>query len=267
MGDGMSADNLKTALSGTAARTWVVGVALLGLTACASGQAQAPVPVVAQVAGNAQGSTPVTPPDSPSPLASIKPDVAKSTVDELNGLIQSRKVAELRTAYNGTYGASLLFNADDMVYYAALFQQKEFWRVVRTGSEAQAEAAFRAFSAQSATLADVDIKRIKLQAEYNRSEKLLAARNVQLGTLQADQAVRARQEEQVASRQAQSRQEADQLADQQRDARQELRGLQRQIDALRAQQDNLSASLPLAPKKAPAKKHATKAHVTKTSQK
>lgn len=44
------------------------------------------------------------------------------------------------------------------------------------------------------------------------------------------------QEEQVAARQEQSRQEATALADQQKDVRQQLRDLQRQIDALQAQQ-------------------------------
>jgi chromosome segregation ATPase len=117
-----------------------------------------------------------------------------------------------------------------------LFQQKDFWRVVKSKSDKQAEATYRAFVAQSAELAEVDIKRIKMQAEYAHAEKLLASRSAELSTLQADRAVRLQQEEQVAARQEQSRQEATALADQQKDVRQQLRDLQRQIDALQAQQ-------------------------------
>ena len=160
----------------------------------------------------------------------------------MQGLIQNRQVSELRTAYNGTYGASLLFKPDDLTYYVALFQQKDFWRVLKTVSEKQAEATYRAFTTQSADLAEVDIKRIKLQAEYANAEKLLASRSAQLSTLQADRTLRMQQEEQVAARQEQSRQETTALADQQKDVRQQLRDLQRQIDSLQAQQAQIDAS-------------------------
>ena len=88
-------------------------------------------------------------------------------------------------------------------------------------------------------LAEVDIQRIRLQAEY--AHKLLASRNAQLSTLQADNTLRMQQET-VAARQQQSRQEATALADQQKDVRQQLRDLQRQIDALQAQQAQLGGA-------------------------
>lgn len=213
-----------------AARMALLGSVLSGLAACASAQSEAPRPTVKQVEDTQAASTPVTPP-APAPAA--RP---ASTVSELQGLIQSRQVSELRTAYNGTYGASLLFKPDDLTYYVALFQQKDFWRVVKTKSDQQAESTYRAFVSQSAELAEVDIKRIKMQAEYAHAEKLLASRSAELSTLQADRAVRMQQEEQVAARQEQSRQETTALADQQKDVRQQLRDLQRQIDALQAQQ-------------------------------
>ncbi|MDF8361139.1 DUF2968 domain-containing protein [Achromobacter anxifer] len=213
-----------------AARMALLGSVLSGLAACASAQSEAPRPTVKQVEDTQAASAPVTPP-APAPAA--RP---ASTVSELQNLIQSRQVSELRTAYNGTYGASLLFKPDDLTYYVALFQQKDFWRVVKTKSDQQAESTYRAFVSQSADLAEVDIKRIKMQAEYAHAEKLLASRSAELSTLQADRAVRMQQEEQVAARQEQSRQETTALADQQKDVRQQLRDLQRQIDALQAQQ-------------------------------
>ncbi|CAB3701803.1 DUF2968 domain-containing protein [Achromobacter piechaudii] len=220
-----------------ATRMALLGTVLSGLAACASAQPEAPRPTVKQVEDTPAPATPVTPPAA-APAVAARP---ASTVAELQGLIQARQVSELRTAYNGTYGASLLFKPDDLTYYVALFQQKDFWRVLKTVSEKQAESTYRAFAAQSADLAEVDIKRIKLQAEYAHAEKLLASRSAQLSTLQADRTLRMQQEEQVAARQEQSRQEASALADQQKDVRQQLRDLQRQIDSLEAQQAQINA--------------------------
>ncbi|MCY1215891.1 hypothetical protein D9M72_277480 [compost metagenome] len=215
-----------------AARMALLGTALSGLAACAVAQPEAPRPTVKQVEDTQAASEPVTPPAGAPALA----ERASSTVSELQGLIQNRQVSELRTAYNGTYGASLLFKPEDLTYYVALFQQKDFWRVLKTKSDKQAEATYRAFAGQSASLAEVDIKRIKLQAQYAHAEKLLASRSAELSTLQTDRALRLQQEEQVAARQEQSRQEATALASQEKDVRQQLRDLQRQIDALQAQQ-------------------------------
>ncbi|MCD0505387.1 DUF2968 domain-containing protein [Bordetella petrii] len=216
----------------TAVRLAVLGVALSGLAACASAQPEASRSPVQQVENQQPGDTPVTPPAPAAPKAN-------STVAELQALIQNRQVSELRTTYNGTYGASLLFKADDLTYYAALFQQKDFWRVVRTESEKQAEETYRAFARQSADLAEVDIKRIKLQAEYARSERMLAERSSELATLQADQSLRRQQEQQVAARQEQARVQAAALSQQQQQLRGELSAMQRQIDALQAQQAEL----------------------------
>jgi hypothetical protein len=219
-----------------ATRMALLGTVMSGLAACASAQSEAPRPTVKQVEDPQAAATPVTPPAPPA--APARP---ASTVAELQDLIQSRQVSELRTAYNGTYGASLLFKPEDLTYYVALFQQKDFWRVLKTVSEKQAESTYRAFAAQSAELAEVDIKRIKLQAEYAHAEKLLASRSAQLSTLQADRTLRMQQEQQVAARQEQSRQEATALADQQKDVREQLRDLQRQIDSLQAQQAQINA--------------------------
>ncbi|RAP64553.1 hypothetical protein A6B37_00855 [Achromobacter sp. HZ01] len=221
-----------------AARMALLGTALSGLAACAVAQPEEPRPTVKQVEDTQAASAPVTPPAS-APSLAARPS---STVSELQSLIQNRQVSELRTAYNGTYGASLLFKPDDLTYYVALFQQKDFWRVLKTQSDKQAESTYRAFAAQSADLAEVDIKRIKLQAETAHAEKLLATRSAELSTLQADRALRLQQEQQVAARQEQSRQEATALAEQEKDVRQQLRDLQRQIDALQAQQAQVAGA-------------------------
>ncbi len=217
--------------------------ALASLAACAGAKQQSePQPVVKQVeTDNKAASAPVTPPapPTPAPSAAAEPPAAPTTVAELQGLIQNRQVTELRTTYNGSYGASLLFKADDMQYYVALFQQRDFWRVVKTVSQPQAEATYRAFVEQAADLAAVDLQRIRLQAENGNAEKQLAERSRQLSVLQADQALRQQQEQVVADRQAQLRQERDALAEQRQDTRAQLRALQRQIDELQAEQERV----------------------------
>jgi hypothetical protein len=216
--------------------------ALPGLTACASAQTANSRPTAVQVDQDtkdpAAAAAPVTPPQVAAvPAATAVP---ASTVAELQQLIRSREVAELRATYNGSYGASLSFKAEDVSYYVALFQQNNFWRVLKTSSENQAEATYRGFAAQSADLAALDIQRIKLQAEYARNERLLAKRNTELSALQADQMLRKQQEEQVAARQQQSREETRTLVEQQQDVRQRLRDLQRQINSLQAQQADVT---------------------------
>ncbi len=224
------------------------------LTACstfASKTADRPVATAAPAENASPGDMPVTSPTTVdvapaaapatvSAPAPVTPPTA-STVAELQRLIQAREVTELRTTYNGSYGASLLFKPDDLTYYVTLFQQKNFWRVVRTTSESQAENTFRGFVQESDRLAEVEMRRIKLQADYAMSERLLSRRNEQLGTLQADQAIRQQQEQEVAQRQAESRSQAAELARQQADAKRELADLQKQINALEAEQRKMTA--------------------------
>jgi uncharacterized protein involved in exopolysaccharide biosynthesis len=240
---------------------------LSALTACAFAQPDSNRPAVRQVEPDkAAASAPVTPPP-PAASSNTVVDDTPSTVAALQQLIQTRKVEELRTTYNGTYGASLLFKADDMVYYVAQFRAKNFWRVLKTSSLPQAEATYRAFVDQSANLAAIDIERIRLQAEVAKAERQLATRNSQLSTLQADQALRKEQEAQVAAIQKQSREEAQALSDQEQDARKQLRELQRKISNLQAQQASVGSTAtatPAKPKPAPHKHHTTKAKPTES---
>ena len=214
----------------TATRRTAFATVLFALSACAGAQSDASRTVVRQVPAQQPADAPVAP-VVPPPAA-----IPNSTVAELQGLIKAHQVSELRTSYNGTYGASLLFKPDDLTFYVALFQQKDFWRVLKTSSDEQAEATYRAFANQSATLAQVDIERTKLQARNTHAERQLADRTAQLNSLQADQAVRRQQDQQVAARQVQSREEASALAAQQQDVSTQLRELQQQIDVLQAEQ-------------------------------
>lgn len=196
--------------------------------------AQAPASVNAPIAG---AGNPVVSESSASGIP------GNSTVAELQQLIQDRSLNELRTSYNGRYGASLLFKRDTLTYYVALFQQRNFWRVVKTESETQAEQVYDSFVSQSRELANVDMRRLRLDAERARTEKLLATTEYRLSALQNDAVVRQQQEEKVFAAQEQARQEAAALASDQQAAREQLVSLERRIQTLEAESSN---GIPLA---------------------
>lgn len=158
-----------------------------------------------------------------------------STVAELQQLIQDRSLNEMRTSYNGRYGASLLFKRDTLTYYVALFQQRNFWRVVKTDSEAHAERVYESFLTQTRDLASVDLRRIRLDAERVRTESLITSNENRLTALQNDMLVRQQQEERVSVAQLQARQEAAALASEQQAAREQLVNLERRIQTLEAE--------------------------------
>ena len=169
------------------------------------------------------------------PAASVQ-TAPNSTVGELQALIQSRQVNEMRTSYNGTYGASLLFQPETLTYFVALFQQQDFWRVVKTDQHAQAEQTYRRFSDETRELAQEELRGVRLQAEYAFTERQLGERAAELTTLQNDLQSQQQQESVVAARRQQAKAQAELLAQQQSEARKQLQALQRQIKTIEEQQ-------------------------------
>lgn len=215
-----------------------LGVLFL-LSACSSvSLVQEPErPVVAQTQDEAvQDVEPVAPAAvAPAPA---RPSV-NTTVAELQQLIQTRGVQELRTAYNGRYGASLLFAAESLTYYVALFQQREFWRVFKTDDASLAERMYTQYRQDTVDYAASDLERIKLQAEVARTEKELNASADQLTVLQNDLALQRQQEALAVAQREEARREAQALAEQEREARDQLQELQRQIKELERQRAGL----------------------------
>jgi hypothetical protein len=219
--------------AGKVLRVALACAALIGLSACATNPSSSEASQQVDVkTAAANGAAPVAP--------QVDVPASNTTVAELQGLIRDHKVDELRTIYNASYGASMLFKPDDLTYYVVLFQQRNFWQVVKTKSVQQANMAYQSYAARTAELAQADFDRIRLQAENVKAQELLNARLARLGTLQADQSLRQQQDQQVAARQNQINAETDRLNQQQQIARTQLTNLQRQIDALQAEQNRLS---------------------------
>ncbi|WGS49038.1 DUF2968 domain-containing protein [Paraburkholderia sp. D15] len=170
--------------------------------------------------------------------ASVLSTDAQGNVAELTQLIHDAKLSELRTTYNGSYGASLFFYPRQMAYYVALFQDKHFWRVIRTDDTSRAESMYAGFAQQTAQLADVEIRRMQLQAQKAYLEDIIAMSTDRAKRLQADLNVARTQQARVDDYQRQTqgeaaalRMEKDKVQAQLRQVQGEVIQLQRQTEA------------------------------------
>lgn len=176
-------------------------------------------------------------PEATGHMAATAPTsgLANSRVQEVRTLIQTRAVRELRTTYNGNYGASLLFKPDSLTYYAVLFENRNVWRVLKTDDSDRAEKTYSDYVSESERLAQADIDRIRLEAQYNSIEDELLAKADELTALQHDLEIEHQQEMVIKSHQAQVRSDVELLSRQEEEAREQLRVLQRQIESLQEQ--------------------------------
>ncbi|KRG51933.1 DUF2968 domain-containing protein [Stenotrophomonas beteli] len=170
--------------------------------------------------------------------------VVRNTVDELKQLMDARQLTELRTTYNGNYGASLLFNASTLTYYVALFQEKNFWRVIKTDAVDNAERVYRTFAQQSEQLAQVYIDTTRLEAGKRYTERLVAYNEARLRTLQQEMEQQQAQSAQVSAALQQAQQQAVSLSTDVQSTNSQLDALQRRIHILQAEQGNPELSLP-----------------------
>ena len=172
--------------------------------------------------------------------------VVRNTVDELKQLMDAQQLTELRTTYNGNYGASLLFNANTLTYYVALFQEKNFWRVIKTDAVDNAERVYRTFVQQTEQLAQVYIDTTRLEAGKRYTERLVAYNEERLRTLQQEMEQQQAQSAQVSAALQQAQQQAVSLSTDVQSTNSQLDALQRRIQILQAEQGNPELSLPKA---------------------
>ncbi|WP_341312438.1 DUF2968 domain-containing protein [Paraburkholderia sp. IMGN_8] len=185
------------------------------------------------------GATTALPATSQAQTGVLTPDEAKQSaagnVAELQQMIHGSDLSELRTTYNGSYGASLLFYGKEMTYYVALFQQKNFWRVIKTQDATRADMIYKDFVRQTLQLSGVEIRRTQLEAQKAFTERMIALSQDRANRLQADLDVARQQQNIVASQQQQTRAEATTLAQQKAAAQDQLRAAQRQVRELQRQ--------------------------------
>ncbi|QNN05235.1 putative lipoprotein [Burkholderia cenocepacia] len=150
-------------------------------------------------------------------------------------MLHDGRIVEMRTTYNGSYGASLMFDPREMTYYVALFQDKNLWRVIRSQEKNRAETVYANFVQQTAQLADIEIRRTELQAQKAFLERVIALQANRAQQLQADLSVARSQQAEVAQRQKSAQEQAQVLQVEKRAAQLQLRDLQEQVRQLERQ--------------------------------
>ncbi|VWC44592.1 DUF2968 domain-containing protein [Burkholderia lata] len=209
--------------------TWIIALA-----ACAqagtvwSADATAPAagtrPAVTSLRGDAAASG-----------AAATDASAQGNVAELTRMLHDGRIVEMRTTYNGSYGASLMFDPREMTYYVALFQDKHLWRVIRSQEKSRAEMVYANFVQQTVQLADIEIRRTELEAQKAFLERVIALQANRAQQLQADLSVARSQQAEVAQRQRSAQEQAQALQVEKRAAQMQLRDLQEQVRQLEKQ--------------------------------
>lgn len=200
--------------------------------------AGAPASDVAPVAGNRPSLGSLTPqPANTPPPAGMMDDQAtagasQGDVATLMQLIHDAQLVELRTTYNASYGASLFFYPPEMTYYVVLFQDKHFWRVIRSQDDARAEAIYANFVQQTQRLAEVEIRRTQIEAQKAFIDRVIALNEDRARRLQADLDVARTQQARVDDYQRQMQGNARALNAEKIQAQAQLRDLQNQVDQL-----------------------------------
>lgn len=214
---------------------WMIGVAPVH----AAQAAQAASTAVATDPGSLQN------PAAPSQTAAasgVEQAGAVGDIGELQQMLHDDKLKEMRTTYNGTFGASMLYYPDTLTYYIALFQDKRFWRVIKTRDVVRAEAVYADFAKNTGKLAESELRRVVLEAENAYADRQIAAQKNQAGRLQADIDVTRAQQSVVADRLQQQNEAVRSLRAEQSAAQQQLHELQLRVSQLQKQVD-----LPLTP--------------------
>ncbi len=125
-----------------------------------------------------------------------------------------------------------------MAYYVALFQDKHFWRVIKTGDADRAQAIYTGFVQQTVQLADVEIRRTQLQAQKAYIEDVIALSEDRAKRLQADLNVARTQQAKVNDYQRQTQGEAAALHAEKERAQAQLRQVQSEVTQLQRQTES-----------------------------
>lgn len=188
-----------------------------------------------QAAAPASNAAVISVPASTQALPCDTSATVQSTADDLQQQIQAHSLTEMRTAYNGSYGASLLFNIKEGNYYVALFQQKAFWRVIKTSNAESAEAIYADFSRQAATLAASELQAARLQSQRAMTDQQIAVVQERAARLQADVSIARLQQAAVTAHQREIHDENAALKAQQTQLQAQLHQLEEQVRTLQRQ--------------------------------
>nr|WP_254608251.1 DUF2968 domain-containing protein [Burkholderia lata] len=188
--------------------------------------------------------------DGEAPVAGSRPAVtsltpareeasgsAQGDVAQLTQLLRDGRLTEMRTTYNGSYGASMLFYPTEMTYYVALFQDKNVWRVVKSQERPRADMVYDNFVKQTVKLSAIEIQRTELEAQKRFLERVIAVSENKAGRLRADLDVAREQQAQVAERQRTTQQKTRTLEVENRAARIQLDQVRDEVSRLQRESE------------------------------
>jgi len=164
------------------------------------------------------------------------------TIHELRARIQGREVTELRTTYNGRYGASLLLNQETMVYYVTLFSGGQFWRAVKLDDEQAAEKLYGEFARTTQALANIEIHRLKLEGQKAAINRQVSESEARLRSMQSDLVIQRQQERVLIKGEQAERDRISELEGEYAAASNRLGSLETQIQTLGAEQRSADSS-------------------------
>ncbi|WP_175720457.1 DUF2968 domain-containing protein [Burkholderia anthina] len=207
------------------------------MAACAYASAawSADSAATAPAAGTRPAVTSLSGDAAPASASSATDAGTQGDVAELAQMLRGGRLVEMRTTYNGSYGASLMFDPGEMTYYVALFQDKHLWRVIKSQEKSRAEMVYANFVQQTVRLADVEIRRTELQAQKAFLERVIALQATRAQQLQADLSVARSQQARVAQQQKSAQEQTQALQVEKRAAQIQLRDLQEQVRQLERQ--------------------------------
>jgi hypothetical protein len=175
-----------------------------------------------------------------SPAIATSPNASESRnvrgdIAEMTALLKSAVLAELRTTYNGSYGASVFFLAQELTYYVTLFQDKSFWRVVKTQDRTRANSIYAIFTQQTERLSKVEIEQIELAAQKQSLDHMIALAENSANRMRADLDIARQQQAFAAERQLAAQTQTRALSVEKQAAQIQLGNLRSQVHQLREQ--------------------------------
>lgn len=124
-----------------------------------------------------------------------------------------------------------------MTYYATLFQDKHFWRVVKSQERPRAEMVYQNFADQTVQLSDIELRRTELAAQKTFLERVIGLSEDHAKRLQTDLDLARQQRSEIDARQQAAQDQAQALEVEQRASRLQLRDLERQVQQLQQQNE------------------------------
>jgi hypothetical protein len=165
-------------------------------------------------------------------------------IAEVEWLVQQNSLTTFRTFNSFAYAASLMFYPRELTYYAVLYHDDNVWRVLKAGDIEAAEPAFHHFVEQAMRLAEVEMRRVYVEAQNEQFQRLIADSEAQIERMRVDLQRGSSQDQEVAIKQQEVRKQLAQLEARRVASQVQLTKLNRQVHQLNVTSNESIPHLP-----------------------